>query len=198
MGIGIAVRPVTCKSTIYTQRQEILQTTNVQSAECERRAKAQKLCRTLVLAHRNQLVSLGKHTLHDDILVIAMCHIQHEDELLLHIGVVQRIVKDAVSLQCRIAAYYLDGIYRLLHIGQCTERRNLRFDIEPIVDVAVLVRREVQTDSGSKGIVGMFLPSFLEIRAGQSGTHTIAHFPDITLHLGKRRCLCLVHFRYDG
>ena len=198
MGIGIAVRPVTCKSTIYTQRQEILQTTNVQSAECERRAKAQKLCRTLVLVHRNQLVSLGKHTLHDDILVIAMCHIQHEDELLLHIGIVQRIVENAVSLQCRVTAYYLDGIYRLLHIGQCTERRNLGFDIEPIVDVAVLVRREVQTDSGSKGIVGMFLPSFLEIRAGQSGTHTIAHFPDITLHLGKRRYLCLVHFRYDG
>ena len=47
------------------------------------------------------------------------------------------------------------------------------------------MRREVQTDSGSKGIVGMFLPSFLEIRAGQSGTHTIAHFPDITLHLAN-------------
>lgn len=86
-----------------------------------------------------------------------MCHIQHEDELLLHIGVVQRIVKDTVSLQCRIAAYYLDGIYRLLHIGQRTERRNLGFDIEPIVDVAVLVRREVQTDSGGKGVIGMFL-----------------------------------------
>ena len=45
-----------------------------------------------VLVHRNQLVSLGKHTRQDDILVIAMCHIQHEDELLLHIGIVQRIV----------------------------------------------------------------------------------------------------------
>ena len=79
--IVVAIAPVTSKSALETEREEVFQLQKIQSAEYEGRSYLQRLIGTLVVVHDDQMISLGEHILHDAVVLVTIGHVGHEDEL---------------------------------------------------------------------------------------------------------------------